>query len=88
MNHPVGNRYGDSAMPLGPNSRSDGSTLILKPGPKSYQSRALRFPRGRAQLGRPKLTAVRRLVYFYYFRIERQRGAQVAGGVGWIEVDR
>src|ERR1700742_4427373 len=25
MNHPVGNRYGDRLMPLGPNSRSDGS---------------------------------------------------------------
>jgi hypothetical protein len=28
MNHPVGNRYGDRLMPLGPNSRSDGSMEV------------------------------------------------------------
>ena len=27
MNQPVGNRYGDSEIPLGPNSRSDGSKV-------------------------------------------------------------
>src|SRR5579875_63443 len=63
MNHPVGNRYFDNAMPLGPNSRSDGSML----GSEAVCVTISPFPRGPAagvHLVGPQQT----YAYFYYFR--------------------
>ncbi|BBX62644.1 hypothetical protein MSAS_18180 [Mycobacterium saskatchewanense] len=69
MNQPVGKRYDDSAMPACPNSRSDGSPAGS--GAESEIICVTSTPYLRAgwtRLGRPSLTAVRRLLYFYYFK--------------------
>src|SRR5262245_49557986 len=41
MNHPVGNRYGDRLIPLGPNSRSDGSIVESKARTSSLRASAV-----------------------------------------------
>ncbi|MDT5205511.1 MAG: hypothetical protein QOD34_2147, partial [Mycobacterium sp.] len=62
-------RYGDRLMPLGPNSRSDGSMeeseIVSVTGcPFCVHSRASQSADGRADARR----ACAGLVYFYYFK--------------------
>jgi hypothetical protein len=69
MNHPVGNRYVDSAMPLAPNSRSDGSMeaseTVSVTTPSFWSIPALAEWRTAAVI----LAAHwRTYVYFYYFK--------------------
>ena len=55
MNHPVGNRYGDRLMPLGPNSRSDGSMEESETVSVTDCSFCVHFPR-QPSGARPRFT--------------------------------
>src|ERR1700733_5000175 len=82
MNHPVGNRYVDSAMPDDPNSRSDGSMEESETVCVTVCSFCVHFPRQPGGAG-PRFY-IRRLntrrawttqSIFTILSIERQRGS-------------
>ncbi|BBX45580.1 hypothetical protein GCM10009641_52220 [Mycobacterium cookii] len=65
MNHPVGKRYGDRLMPLGPNSRSDGSMEDSETVSVTNLSVPAQ-PNGRDHAYAHHVVADS--VYFYYFK--------------------
>src|ERR1700722_19825365 len=85
MNHPVGNRYGERLMPLGPNSRSDGSMEESETVSVTVCSFCVHFPRqpggARSRFYTRSLNTRRAWTtqsIFTILSIERQRGSLAA----------